>query len=1044
MKFADRSLVPSLTISAVLVAAFCLAIGIPWLGQPFSNQELLANFAHAADFARGVALSGFWPWWTPQFLGGTSLAPFWASVLSSAWLGGFVALFGSEPGLKLAALVVYGLGGLAQFGFVRSLTRSSAMAACAAIAFLLLPSQLVRLGTVEHFVVTVSFACLPLAFWGIRAFVRNPSPGSGVLAAAACSLLVLSYSKTAALALPALLLFAIASVDRSRGFHLPTLKQLSLAALAFLLLGVLPNLPGMREWRHFILFDLAPFTSWQQAFSIKSAVLWFDRSDWLTAGMSPLVNYTVMKGSQYLGLVTAVLFGVLFLFRRPLLFQSASGGTCRLFLALALLQHWFSFGPHSVLGAQMKFLELANGAPVWTPAVSWLVLALQGWLCFVILPRALPARQVIGSLLCLVYFAVPGFRLLGWLPFYADVRAPFDFYQVSGVFCLSVATGIAAWLLLSEIRRPIPRIAIAVIALGIAAWDISPFLKPFWKSPVPESTTTDFAEAMAFLRKAPLKGGVYPLSGRYFYLLTPQLTGHRLMNEAFQSYTMQRGMAFLQGSAFENPQDLSAFLRIAGVSYILIDKLDPDIQQDFQKKFRDLFPVAYSNESFDILENREALTPGFLAYDYIQAEGSGMLTANIGVRLAQYGFATIYAPREMLTLDGHAGTMDMKGSHLKPEAETRATRAFQAAESIVPIEETFNKAVLAPPSGGGWLIYTQAYHPDWTAERDGVALPVYRAFEGLMAVRVPDEPGEVTFRFDPPVWYDICIFGFLASWISLAVFALIFPVLPDSVRKRLFPALNNDPASHFLDRGAPRPPVERPLVIIPTFNEVESIREAIDASLAQDVRLHVLVVDDASIDGTPERIREHREYQARVHLLERPGKLGLGSAYKEGFQWAGERGYDCVLEMDADLSHDPADIPRLLDHLNQGADAAIGSRYLGGVRVLNWPQHRLFLSTSASRYTHIMTRLPLTDPTSGFKAIRIQALDALDWNCFRAEGYGFQIELHYYLWKAGAKLVEVPIIFTERRKGSTKMSLRIAMEAAIRVLLLGAEGGRRE
>lgn len=234
--------------------------------------------------------------------------------------------------------------------------------------------------------------------------------------------------------------------------------------------------------------------------------------------------------------------------------------------------------------------------------------------------------------------------------------------------------------------------------------------------------------------------------------------------------------------------------------------------------------------------------------------------------------------------------------------------------------------------------------------------------------------------------------------------------------------------------------VQRPLVIIPTYNERDCIETTLAQTLEADPRLEVLIVDDASPDGTADLIQSHPQYDKRVHLLRRSGKLGLASAYKEGFKWAETRGYDVCVEMDADLSHDPDDIPRLLKALEEGADAAIGSRYIGGVRVMNWPLDRLFLSTGASRYIRLLTGTPLHDPTSGFKAVRTSVLQKLDWTKFRAEGYGFQIELHHYLWKSGHHLVEVPIVFTERRNGQTKMSLFISIEAFLRVISLALEG----
>jgi len=207
--------------------------------------------------------------------------------------------------------------------------------------------------------------------------------------------------------------------------------------------------------------------------------------------------------------------------------------------------------------------------------------------------------------------------------------------------------------------------------------------------------------------------------------------------------------------------------------------------------------------------------------------------------------------------------------------------------------------------------------------------------------------------------------------------------------------------------------------------------------------VQILVVDDGSPDGTAGIVKSLPEFGSRVHLMERPEKMGLASAYKDGFQWALKRDFDAVLEIDADLSHAPSDIPALIQALDEGADLAIGSRYLNGIRVLNWAKHRLFLSLFAGSYTRFISGLPLTDPTSGFKAIRSAVLRQLDWQDFQAEGYGFQIELHYYAWKRGFVLREVPIVFTERRAGASKMSLEIALEASLRVLQLAWKNSGR-
>lgn len=225
------------------------------------------------------------------------------------------------------------------------------------------------------------------------------------------------------------------------------------------------------------------------------------------------------------------------------------------------------------------------------------------------------------------------------------------------------------------------------------------------------------------------------------------------------------------------------------------------------------------------------------------------------------------------------------------------------------------------------------------------------------------------------------------------------------------------------------------LVVIPTYNEAQNITRLLPQVLALPCQVSVLVVDDASPDGTAERVRALQpRYPNRLFLIERTGKLGLGSAYLTGFRFGLERGYTYLAEMDADLSHDPEDLPRLLDPLRRDeADVVIGSRYIGGVRIINWPLSRLILSYSASLYTRLITCIPVCDVTSGFKCYHRRVLESIDLERIRSNGYSFQIEMKYRAWRKGFRLLEVPIIFTDRQEGSSKMSKAIVWEAAWKV-----------
>ena len=231
--------------------------------------------------------------------------------------------------------------------------------------------------------------------------------------------------------------------------------------------------------------------------------------------------------------------------------------------------------------------------------------------------------------------------------------------------------------------------------------------------------------------------------------------------------------------------------------------------------------------------------------------------------------------------------------------------------------------------------------------------------------------------------------------------------------------------------------IQRPLVILPTFNEVENIFQILEAIEELPVRISVLVVDDSSPDGTAEMVTNHPSFDKNIFLLKRPMKSGLGSAYREGFQWALKNGYDVCLQMDSDFSHNPNDIPRLLKAVSDGADIAIGSKYLNGISVINWPLHRLFLSILAGVYTRFLTGMSLSDPTSGFNAIHRNVLKKIVNHNINSDGYVFLIEIKYFAWKGGFSIKELPIIFTERRNGQSKLNFSIKVHSAIRVVQLG-------
>ena len=228
------------------------------------------------------------------------------------------------------------------------------------------------------------------------------------------------------------------------------------------------------------------------------------------------------------------------------------------------------------------------------------------------------------------------------------------------------------------------------------------------------------------------------------------------------------------------------------------------------------------------------------------------------------------------------------------------------------------------------------------------------------------------------------------------------------------------------------------IVIIPTYNERENIENIIRAVFGLEKTFHILIIEDGSPDGTAAIVKTlQQEFPDRLFMIERKGKLGLGTAYITGFKWALEHSYEYIFEMDADFSHNPNDLPRLYEACAvQGGDVAIGSRYVSGVNVVNWPMGRVLISYFASKYVRIVTGLPIHDTTAGFKCYRRQVLEAIDLDHIRFKGYAFQIEMKFTAYKCGFKIIEVPVIFINRELGTSKMNSSIFGEAVFGVIKL--------
>ncbi len=1016
----------------VFLAGLLLA-SVGWMAwDPAARPglESSAHLAKAQDLGLSLRSERGLAWWSPNFLGGSALATNSGTFLTSLWLHFWTSFFGDRIGVQLAIFLLLPMCGLSMMVFARRLCGEAMIGTIVSFVYLLNPSLWTKT-SIGDLPGLCALVVLPLVGWSILLLAQNPSRLSALIFGSLCALLALTHSKAALLSAPGLMVFGLWALWKFRGLA-PWLEPRvwGSALAAILLLGVIPNLPSLREAGSAVLFEFGPLAGWQQTFSSKSALHFFDRLGMASADFRGDFAVPNIAGATYLGLVPLLALAALLILRQRLFSveKARLSSTFRVSVALALFCFWLSHGPFSVFSGTLRALEASSQATDIFPAVLWVLLAVQGWVVVALLPESMPLRKLVAILLLTIYLLVPGFGTLSWLPLYSSLRAPFDFYQVAGIVWSALASGIAIGLILD--RMPSPRLRTTALVLAAAVWgvDFSGHLGLAAKRALDPQVMPDFYEAAEALRINPQSGSVTAISGRYFYLQLPQLTGRPLAQEAFQSYLQQRGFAALLTAGTSSIGDYLEAQRLAGVGFILLDLTDPDLPKEFTSELQKRLPRIYENDHFEILQLEDILAPGFRAKNAVLLASSDIQDIASSLDASYKNFAVI---GPVLPGDS-AGTITDGKLTLTENFETKSGAAFEplTAESVRRL--TPGSFEVSSPGGGGWLIIPEAWHRDWQVSANGDPKMIFTGFGGLLAVEAGEVPQTLTFHFVPPWWYPVCAWIGILSWSAAAGLAVIL-LIPRIRHSSLFSETPPLPSPHF-----GRPPIGKPLAISPTYNEAASLPTLLQQLLGSHAALHVLIVDDASPDGTADIVKNHPEFRSRIHLLERAGKLGLGSAYREGFRWAEENGYDACIEIDADLSHDPTDVPRLISGLDDGYDAAIGSRYLNGLRVVNWPEDRLLISSFATQFVRFILGMPLTDATSGFKALRVEALKNLNWKNIRADGYGFQVELHHALWKSGAKITEIPITFTERREGHTKMTLGIALEAAGRVLELSA------
>lgn len=1051
------SIGPSPKLYCLIAGCFLTFLGFLWLQALPSGQELYANVAKALDYFEAMRMQGGWPWWTASFNMGHSLSDsvttFWTYFL--IYLG---YLIGGESfaltWTKLIGLVLTFVGGLGVFIYVREMISfyfnqkshpksvdlnhemavSSAWSEWAALAaalfYVVSPQMALRLGGSEHIVIAFSWAFPPWIFLSLHRLANQANMRDSLLLALSCAALTLTYVRTAAVFLPLILFYALWLWMSQRGENRMRLILYLFAAIGiYIFLAVAPLLPWLRESQWMAFFQFDPLDAWQNNFSFKTALSWIDRSGFAMTGMPE--SFKTNQGGFYLGIVPLASFILWMYQNRKRSDSTIISSIVHLFAGLTLFSFWLACGPKSILQGHFEFLSQAQYAMDWTVPFAWLGLIASCFLIYGLLPKK-DYRPLLAFILIAIYLFLPAFKILQLIPLYKNLRAPWAFWEVGGTFCWAIASGISlAALLRHQVHTYKIRVLCFIFLIAIGLLDWSAYGKVFKQKGLSHEFWKDLREITEFLKRDPHSGRVNVVSGRYFYLALPQNTGRGLYAEAFHSHFALKQTRAMSLSNNHSPELLRLHLALMGVSHILLDKEDTsDMEESF---WREIFPVAFENKHFALFLNEAALTPFFFGQNWFKVSNDLSIWPRELLWLLKYNYILVAEPK--MEYPNQTGQITSSGElQVERGKEHQSPMPLQVYNQKITREKGGEINLPALPENGGWVVIPESYHPDWKAYDEARhSVQVERAFGGIMALFAQQGMTSLHLKFEPPNWYNGCMNLSVASWI-ICSFCWLGLAITNRKKER---KAKLQVVSNFEELNQ-RQSIQKAAVILPTYNESENIKQQIDFILNADARLDLLIVDDHSPDGTADLVKSHSAYASRVHLLSRKGKLGYASACRDGMKEAlsGSKEYDAFLTMDADGSHSTSDLPRLLEALERGADVAIGSRYKDGVRVKDWPFMRLLLSRFGGMYARNILGFPITDPTSGFKAVRREAVKAFLVETWHSKGYIYHVEMITCLLRKKFKIVEIPITFEQRQKGRSKLSFAIVFEASWRVWAL--------
>ena len=751
---------------------FLLIIAIGWIFESPSREELFGDTGKLWDMFRANGAA-----WTPNYLLGHSSMVYSTGAIATFLTSIFVHLFGWFFGtfitLKLLILCFMPASAVAMWLLMRKLGASDAMSWLAALLYMVLPSIQVAIGIYEHWTVGLCFVFVPLILRGILAVAEKTTPQELLWLGLSASALALSYTKIAVVIAPILILWTIESLRQNPANIRRALIGYAFALAIAALTAILILLPGSREFGFAAGFLFDPVDGWKHHYAFKTPLLWIDLWGLLTRGSPELMGDAQMF---QIGLIP--LAALSFALSLSSLAEWRATQLGRWFLILTgcwLLSIWFASGPDGILLGHINTLKTSQGIPDTSIPLLWLSLVWIGWLIYRTSSQLLPKNAWVPALITLFVLAVPVFRIAEFFPLFKDIRAPESFWSVGGFCCLSAAVGMAFWMLFTEVisegwRKPL---AIAVGLLMLV--ELYPIHSAYWTRGMDRQLFTEFDQAASFLKTAPIEGRVHPLSGRYFYLTLPEKAGRALDSEALLRHFQLKWVRHLEVAGNSSGDAIRSYMNLAGVAYILLDKEDPFSPKQMQDFFRSVYPVAFENRYFAVLANPTTLYPAFLAKDFVALPPESYAMAPATLQLLPQNIITVEMGGVDRNMPGFAGMA--KGPNqieLLQQYQGKAGQPLGRVPLVGNRMDNYQRMTYQlPPTVSGWLVVSEAYHPDWTVTIDGKPAQTTRAEAALLGTFVPAGSHEVTFKFKAPAWYSLCLALGTLSWI-VALAALLY------------------------------------------------------------------------------------------------------------------------------------------------------------------------------------------------------------------------------------------------------------------------------